>query len=147
MPTRTGAHGRAGLISLLTVAVLAVSASAAQALAVPGTAAERANTTTPGPPGGDQCSFSPDTIAGIVDFSVSCYGHDLCWQNNSYNGRSQTETSCNEIFRDNLRQQCDEQNTGFGSSIPEGVCMSAAQDYYTAVSAVSRFADVGAPGG
>ncbi len=147
MPTRTGAHGRAGLIALLAIAVLALSASVAEALSVPGTWAERANTTTPYPPGGDQCSYSPDTIVGIVDFSVSCYGHDLCWQNNSYNGRSQTESSCNQIFLNNMRQQCDEQNTGFGSSIPEAFCRGAAEDYYTVVAAISAVQDVGAPGG
>jgi hypothetical protein len=149
MQSRTTAPRRTTFVAALTAmtVALAVSATAAEAIPLPGTPSERANTSTPLPPDGDQCSSSPDTIAGLVDFSYSCYGHDLCWQNNSYNGSSETESSCNDIFLDNMREQCDEQNTGFGSSIPEGICKGFADDYYTAVSAISAVQDVGAPGG
>lgn len=147
MPHRPSSARRVCLTALVALAVLAMSTASAQAIPLPGTPAERANTTTPLPPGGDQCSYSPDTIAGIVDFSYSCYGHDLCWQNNSYNGAPQTESSCNQIFLDNMRQECDEQNTGFGSSIPEQVCRVAAEDYYIVVASISAVRDVGAPGG
>ena len=149
MISRTTTHRRSGVIALLAafLTVLAISASSASAIPLPGTSAERANTTTPLPPDGDQCSYSPDTIAGLVDFSYSCYGHDLCWQNNSYDGVPQSESDCNQIFLDNMRQECDEQNTGFGSSIPEAACKGFAEDYYDAVSAVSAVGDVGAPGG
>jgi hypothetical protein len=126
---------------------MAIAAASAEAIPLPGTSSERANTSTPLPPDGDQCSYSPDTISGIVDFSYSCYGHDLCWQNNSYNGVSESESSCNQIFLDNMREECDEQNTGFGSSIPEGVCKGTAETYYEAVSVASAGVDVGAPGG
>lgn len=138
---------RVSLMILFTVVVFVLSVSAAQAIPLPGTPSERANTTTPLPPRGDQCSYSPDTIVGIVDFSYSCYGHDLCWQNNSYNGTRQSESSCNRIFLDNMRRECDEQNTGFLSSMPESVCMVAAEDYYTIVASISLLQDVGAPGG
>jgi Prokaryotic phospholipase A2 len=150
MQSRTEAHRPIGfvavLVALMTTFILAISATSAEAIPLPGTSSERANTTTPLPPDGDQCSWAPDTIAGLVDFSYSCYGHDLCWQNNSYNGSPETESSCNEIFLDNMREECDEQNTGFGSSIPEGICKGFAEDYYDAVSAVSAVSDVGAPG-
>lgn len=151
MLSRTTAPRRTGLITVLaaflSTFVLAVSATTAEAIPLPGTESERANTTTPLPPDGDQCSSSPDTIAGLVDFSYSCYGHDLCWQNNSYNGYSETESSCNQIFLDNMREECDEQNTGFGSSIPESACKTIAEDYYTVVSGISAVSDVGAPDG
>lgn len=151
MLSRTSAPRRTGFIAVLTAFaatfILAVSATTAEAIPLPGTPSERANTTTPLPPDGDQCSSSPDTIAGLVDFSYSCYGHDLCWQNNSYNGSPETESSCNQIFLDNMVQECDEQNTGFGSSVPQNLCEGFANDYYVAVSAVSAAGDVGAPDG
>ena len=150
MFTRTAAPRRTGFLAVLaafvTTFALAVTASTAEAIPLPGTQSERANTSTPLPPDGDQCTGSPDTIAGIVDFSYSCYGHDLCWQNASYNGSYESESSCNSIFLDNMYEECDEQNTGFGSSIPEGICKDAADHYYAVVSAVSAVADVGAPG-
>jgi hypothetical protein len=39
---------------------------------VPGTAQERINTSTPPPPGGDQCTASPDKVPGLYDFSYAC---------------------------------------------------------------------------
>jgi hypothetical protein len=50
---------------------------------VPGTAQERIATSAPPPPGGDQCTLSPDKVPGLCDFSYACYAHDLCWQNGS----------------------------------------------------------------
>jgi Prokaryotic phospholipase A2 len=151
MFSRTPAPRRTRLIGLMAATaatlVMAFGAASAEAIPLPGTPSERANTTTPLPPGGDQCSSSPDTIAGLVDFSYSCYGHDLCWQNNSYNGSPETESSCNQIFLDNMEKECDEQNTGFGSSIPQNACEGFAHDYYMVVSGISAVQDVGAPDG
>lgn len=120
-------------------------AAEAGSIPLPGNPQERANTTTPLPPGGDQCSYSPDALPELVDVSFPCYGHDLCRQNNSYDGVEQTERGCNGIFLDNMRAECDEQNTGFGAPSPSR--RASFRHYFTVVSAVSAVSDVGAPGG
>jgi hypothetical protein len=97
---------------------------------VPGTAQERINTSTPPPPGGDQCTLSPDTIAGLYDFSYACYAHDLCWQNGSFGGRPMTVAACNDEFRRRMRDHCDRRHTG----ARERACFGIADIYYAAVS-------------
>jgi hypothetical protein len=102
---------------------------------VPGTAQERMNTSTPPPPGGDQCSFSPDHVPGLFDFSYACYARHLCWQNGSIGGRSMTIGECNNEFRRRMRDHCDRRNTGWGSGFRENLCFDAADTYFAAVSA------------
>jgi Prokaryotic phospholipase A2 len=98
---------------------------------VPGTAQERINTSTPPPPGGDQCTLSPDTLPGLYDFSYACYAHDLCWQNGSIGGRPMTVGACNDEFRRRMRNHCDRRNTG----ARERACFAVADIYFAAVSA------------
>jgi Prokaryotic phospholipase A2 len=98
---------------------------------VPGTAQERINTSTPAPPGGDQCTLSPDTLPGLYDFSYACYAHDLCWQNGSFGGRPMTIGACNDEFRRRMRDHCDRRNTG----ARERACFAVADIYFAAVSA------------
>lgn len=105
----------------------------------PGTPDERARTDSPLPPDGDQCSTAPDvadfpgTDWRLYDFSYACYGHDVCWQNGTYDGEAQTIGSCNEIFEDLMRDHCDRRWTGFGSGTPENACFRVADVYREAV--------------
>lgn len=98
---------------------------------VPGTAQERINTSTPPPPGGDQCTLSPDKLPGLYDFSYACYAHDLCWQNGSIGGRPMTIGACNDEFRRRMRDHCDRRNIG----ARERACFAVADIYFAAVSA------------
>jgi hypothetical protein len=98
---------------------------------VPGTAQERIATSTPPPPGGDQCTLSPDKLPGLYDFSYACYAHDLCWQNGSIGGRQMTIGACNDEFRRRMRDHCDRRNTG----ARERACFAVADIYFAAVSA------------
>jgi hypothetical protein len=132
-------HRRLAAATAVALALACGFAAEVSAIPLPGTPAERANTSTPLPPDGDQCSYSPDTLGPVVDWSYSCYGHDLCWQNGSYDGVTKDKHECNLIFRDNMRTECDEQNTGFGSSVPEEFCQREAEDYYLAVEIAAGF--------
>jgi hypothetical protein len=111
---------------------------------LPGNCSEQRTTATPLPPAGDQCSWAPDegSIGGIsaltlYDFSYACYGHDLCWQNGSYEGERKTRHQCNEIFHEKMREHCNERHTGFGSGFAENRCFDVAECYYIAVEAAS----------
>lgn len=108
----------------------------------PGTPEERIHTRTPPPPGGDQCSSSPDTfqvpgVGRLYDFSYACYGHDLCWQNGTYGGVPRDLFECNRIFLASMRDHCDRRHTGFGSGLLENRCFEIAEVYFAAVQAAA----------
>jgi len=113
-----GQRGRAsarlsrGLVATLAGAVLlgfgAAPAFAWDARTTEGTSRERAYTTTPLPPGGDQCSLgAPDSVRGLYDFSWACYAHDVCYQNHALNGRNRSRGDCDAILLTKARAECD----------------------------------------
>jgi hypothetical protein len=101
---------------------------------VPGTRDERDRVSTPRPPGGDQCSSSPDAVGSLYDFSYACYGHDICWQLGTLGGATTTYAQCNARFLDAMRAHCDRRH---GSSARAGRCRAAARTYWAAVTAAA----------
>jgi hypothetical protein len=122
---------RSALAALGATALLAISAAPAvahHARTVAGTAAERNNTTTPRPPGGDQCSNSPDSVVGLYDFSWACYAHDVCYQNHRLNGHAESRFGCDNIFLGKMRHEC-EYRHGWWSPA-RYTCYDVASTYY-----------------
>ena len=97
-----------------------------------GTAAELANTSTPLPPNGDQCSlFSPDSISGLYEFSWACHAHDVCYQNHQLNGRDRTRVECDEIMVAKMVAECRARHSWRNRK--RYVCFAAAERYFWAV--------------
>jgi len=118
-------------------ATVALGLGAAPALAwdartTEGTPAERANTSTPPPPGGDQCSLgAPDLVWSLYDFSWACYAHDVCYQNHQLNGQDHSRAGCDDIFRAKMNAEC---NSRHGRWNPKRyVCRDRATDYWMVV--------------
>lgn len=104
-------------LSILALAgiLLVLGASTAGADALPGTPAERANTNTPLPPGGDQCSFVPDQNFGWgpdFDFNLACYAHDVCYANHALDGVARSRSQCDSIFLDLMLADCRARGSG-----------------------------------
>jgi hypothetical protein len=102
-----------------------------------GTAAERRNTTTPLPPGGDQCSLgAPDYVWSLYDFSWACYAHDACYQNHQLNGRKRSRLDCDNIMLAKMVAECDSRHGRWNPK--RYVCRDAATKYWGAVRAVGQ---------
>lgn len=140
---QTGRHIRAplrnGLLAAITASVLLVF-GAAPALAwdartTEGTQAERSNTTTPLPPGGDQCSLgAPDYVRSLYDFSWACYAHDVCYQNHQLNGRRRSRLDCDNIMVAKMGAECDSRHGQFNPK--RYACRTTATHYWAGVRAL-----------
>ncbi|MDQ3850555.1 MAG: phospholipase [Actinomycetota bacterium] len=132
---------RGGLVAAVGASVLlgvgAPPALAWKARTTEGTSAERRNTTTPLPPGGDQCSLgAPDRVPSLYDFSWACYAHDVCYQNHQLNGRRRSRLDCDNIFAAKMAAEC---NARHGRWNPKRyTCHHAASKYWAAVRATGR---------
>ena len=132
---------RSSLAAVVTATALLGSgvapAHAWSARTTEGTPAEQRNTTTPLPPGGDQCSLgAPDYVAGLYDFSWACYAHDVCYQNHQLNGVSRTRRNCDDIMLAKMVAECD---TRHGRWNPKRyVCRDVADHYWLAVRLVGE---------
>ncbi len=136
--TRSSRRLRAAVAAILaTGALLLVGAAPAlawDARTVEGTAAEQRNTTTPRPPGGDQCSLgSPDSLPGLYDFSWACYAHDVCYQNHQIGNTRYTRAQCDAIMLFKMYAECEFRHRWWSPA--RGVCRNAANAYYAAVRA------------
>lgn len=140
MPVPTARARRRARLSLLTAAAttavlacMAAPALAHHARTIEGTASERARTTTPLPPGGDQCTRSPDSVIGFYDFSWACYAHDACYQNHSLNGRAESRFGCDNIFLGKMRHECEYRHAWWSPARYR--CYDVAWAYYAFVRA------------
>lgn len=139
---RTRSRFAGGLVAAVAASVL-LGLAAAPALAwdartTEGTPAERRNTTTPLPPGGDQCSLgAPDYVWSLYDFSWACYAHDACYQNHQLNGRKRSRLDCDDIMLAKMRAECDSRHGRFNPK--RYMCRNAAGKYYAAVRAVGQW--------
>jgi hypothetical protein len=132
---------RSGLVAAVTASVVlgfgAAPAFAWDARTTEGTAAERKNTTTPLPPGGDQCSLgAPDLVWSLYDFSWACYAHDVCYQNHQLNGRGRSRLDCDNIMRAKMFAECDSRHGRWNPK--RYVCRNTANHYWAAVRAVGQ---------
>jgi hypothetical protein len=125
------------LAAAVLLAFMAAPALAWEARNTEGTPAEQANTTTPRPPGDDQCSLgAPDKVRGLYDFSWACYAHDVCYQNHQLNDRKRSRLDCDNILLAKMRAECD---SAHGRYNPKRyACRKAASTYYAAVRAVGE---------
>ena len=130
-------RARVSLLALAaTTAALAVTAAPAMAhhaRTIEGTASERARTTTPLPPGGDQCTRSPDSVVGFYDFSWGCYAHDVCYQNHRLNGHAESRFGCDNIFLGKMRHECSYRHAWWSPA--RYSCYDVANTYYAFVRA------------
>ncbi|MGI9099903.1 MAG: phospholipase A2 [Solirubrobacteraceae bacterium] len=138
---RRRARLRSGLVAAAAASVLlgfgAAPALAWDARSTEGTAAERRNTTTPLPPGGDQCSLgAPDYVWSLYDFSWACYAHDVCYQNHQLNGRTRSRLDCDNIMLAKMVAECDSRHGRWNPK--RYVCRDAATKYWGAVRAVGQ---------
>jgi hypothetical protein len=129
---------RSGLVAAAAVSVLlgfgAAPALAWDARTTEGTRAERANTTTPLPPGGDQCSLgAPDYVWSLYDFSWACYAHDVCYQNHQLNGRGRSRLDCDNIMLAKMVAECDSRHGRFNPK--RYACRDVAARYWAGVRA------------
>ena len=130
-----------GLVAAVTASVLlgfgAAPALAWDARTTEGTSVERRNTTTPLPPGGDQCSLkAPDSVWGLYDFSWACYAHDVCYQNHQLNGRSRSRLDCDNILRAKAWAECDSRHGRWNPK--RYACRDVANRYWLVVRAVGQ---------
>jgi hypothetical protein len=130
---------RSGLVAAVAASVLlgfgAAPALAWDARTTEGTTAERNNTTTPLPPGGDQCSLgAPDYVWSLYDFSWACYAHDVCYQNHQLNGQGRSRLNCDNIMLAKMYAECNSRHGRFNPK--RYVCRNAANHYWAAVRAV-----------
>lgn len=139
-PLHTQHHLGAWLWRSLTAVVMigaltAISASPAHAWdarSIEGTEAERRNTTTPLPPGGDQCSLgAPDEVPRFYDFSWGCYAHDVCYQNHQLNGAGRSRLDCDNIMLAKLDAECRDRHSRWSPT--RYACYEVADTYWEAV--------------
>lgn len=111
----------------------AAPALAWEARTIEGTEAERRNSTTSLPPGGDQCSLgAPDSVKDLYDFSWACYAHDLCYQNHQLNGQERSRSACDNILLAKAVAECDSRNP------KRRACQVAARAYWAGVRAAGK---------
>jgi len=141
--TRRGGRRRlkSSLVAAITATALlgfgAAPALAWDARTTEGTPAERANTSTPPPPGGDQCSLgSPDLVKGLYDFSWACYAHDVCYQNHQLNGQNHSRAGCDSIFLAKMDAECKSRHSSWNPK--RTLCLHVSEAYWAAVRAAGE---------